>query len=96
LLQDPAHDSQQACTSHPHTMGLCASAPVSDGEGSSGRRGRSSLEEPGGGGGDAGAAGGKQHTEGRRRSDAAAERLKPVLGHFDDVKQHYAFDRVLG
>lgn len=81
---------------------MCASAPVSD---SSAERQRGSSAEydrqADDGDGDGAARRNKdkhgQEAGGRRRSGtgrSSFDRLKPVLGYYDDVKQYYAFDKV--
>lgn len=84
-------------------MGSCCSAPVTDTV--QHNNGRSSLEsqqdgqdgikghkhaahDHGKGGKD-----GEGNMKGRR---ASVDWNKPILGHFEDVKQKYAFDKVLG
>lgn len=38
----------------------------------------------------------RDREQGKARSRASIEKGKPVLGRFEDVKEHYTFDKVLG
>lgn len=82
-------------------MGLCCSSPVADAQHSA----RSSVDAPQdgqagrnrqkGGFQDQGKGGraGETNAKGRR---ASVDWNKPILGQFDDVKERYAFEKVLG
>jgi len=86
-------------------MGLCCSAPVTDSEQQQTSARASDAQEyiPASQvKGIRNEAGGPQvynvrdREQGKARSRASIEKGKPVLGRFEDVKEHYTFDKVLG